>query len=238
MVVANRAGRALECPSGIPQVTITLPQSTSLSQARNACLAEARKLGLLEGTIVNFPDDDSWFPQDFAFVPLVSLGVTVDVIIGCYGPESGRFDQKRFPTVVRPLTPKVAVRVANSVGMFWTAEALCGVGNFDEGLGVGSAGGSSEDLDMLLRALASNKSVVYDGTVRIYHPYVPSRPAQYYRGNLLALKKNLRVAGVRWLFLRRLGGGACMVFRRELPADVYIRSMTACLVTRKSRRGS
>lgn len=205
--------------------TVQLSESASLSESRNRLLSEARELGLLgRNTVVNFPDDDSWFIDD---VPSLVRAIRVieagyDGVLGCYAPGPLKVDHGRFPKKAAHLTPSLATRCANSVSMVWSAEALRDIGAFDESLGAGTEAGSSEDLDMLLRALNANKLVRYEPHVLIGHAYKPSKTDRYYLGNVACLVKNARQDGrVLALLAKRLAGGALLVINRRLSLQDY-----------------
>jgi GT2 family glycosyltransferase len=87
------------------------------------------------------------------------------------------------------------------------------VGRFDERFGLGARYGSSEDTDYMLRVVAAGLRGVYNPSLLVAHPYKPSRPAQYYRGNVAVLAKHARDGGTVVLLARRLAAGVLLTLR-------------------------
>lgn len=232
LVVGNRSGATISTslPESIQLIEVALPQSFGLSASRNALLGVARSRDLLRpGTVVNFPDDDSWFlpDEDALGAAVAAILAGADVVVGRFAPSAVSCDTRRFPLQpADPLAPGRLCIVANSVSMFWAASALDRVGPFDEHLGAGTPLHSSEDLDLLLRAVAGGLTVRYDPGVCIGHLYGSSKASQYFVGNVAALRKNAPALPLLWLLLvRRILGG----FRRLPSGGVSQRDLATAL---------
>jgi GT2 family glycosyltransferase len=141
---------------------------------------------------VAFPDDDASYPPATLRAAAASMAANLaDVLCGVYLPADGVLDTGRFPSVGRPLTPKMAPGVVSSNNLFLSAKAVQEVGKFDEQFGLGARFGSSEDVDFTFRALFAGYHGWYDPQVAIYHPYKGHRPAEYFKGNLAVVGKHI-----------------------------------------------
>jgi glycosyltransferase involved in cell wall biosynthesis len=145
-----------------------LRSSPGLSRARNFALP------YIHGSIVGFPDDDCVYPanvlenvvQFFAHFPQYS-GVSGRVRF-FEGRGLGRFS--RHPGEINPYN--IWFRVT-SFTLFFRTELLRKTGGFDESLGVGSGTpwGSSEDIELPLRAMRKGERLYYNPEIVVEHPY-------------------------------------------------------------------
>lgn len=216
LVVRGAAACPVPVPDGLHVTPVSVPAGTSLSASRNAALGSARSSPWWHDVeCVAFPDDDCWYPRG-SLARAASAVQQADVVCGRYGPAPHAIDEARFPPVVRPIDVSFVLRSVSSITMFWRRGALDAVGNFDERLGVGARYGSSEDVDVVLRALERGLRVVYRPQVVVCHDYRVAWPSSYYVGNCAVLAKHVRQARVQVLLLRRLLGGVALVVRRQL----------------------
>lgn len=231
VILGHRTDRApdLTEDSNAEQIhLVSLPASASLSASRNRLLAAANELALLDrSTVVNFPDDDSWFIDG---IPALSEAIKIieggwDAVVGRYAPAPLAVDELRFPPTPGELTRRAATRYANSVSMVWSAESLKQIGAFDERLGAGTKAGSSEDLDLLLRGLKEGMKIRYEPKVLIGHGYHVAMSDRYYVGNVACLRKHsVRDLTILGLLCKRLTGGALRVVRGAMPVETYIKA--------------
>ncbi len=145
-------------------VTVVSAPKTSLSNARNIGLAH------VTGSIVGFPDDDCWYPQQtlqkvaraFANEPdcrAICTRVADPVANKAYGHR---------PVARVRIDYKNALTLPISVGIFCRADGITPV-VFDERLGAGCRLGAGEETDLIMRLLVAQELVIYDGTIDVYH---------------------------------------------------------------------
>ncbi len=212
---------------------IHLRSEPGLSKARN------RAMGLLNGEIVVFPDDDCWYPVD--------LLATVDRLFrdhpewdGLTGrsvdrndlPSGGRWDNR-----AGRITTHNVWRRATSYSIFLRRETIARLGGFDESLGVGAETrwGSGEDIDYLLRGISAGFHFFYSPAVQVFHP-IPIN--QYDRLGLdkaylygSGMGRVLRLYDYPWWFsgyhfLRPLGGCLLAIFQGQpRKAHYYWKSL-------------
>jgi len=152
--------------------------------------------------VIAFPDDDCWYADDFlsrlqaAFVRFpehdILTGRTVDAggtdSVSVALPASGRIDRS------------VVLAAGNSASLFARRQVFERIGLFDERLGLGpdTAFKSSEELDLLVRALAAGLGLSYLRELTVFHEQIHpgnrsaqiARVAVYARGFGAMLRKN------------------------------------------------
>ena len=138
-------------------------------------LSRARNLGLrhVRGTLVGFPDDDCWYPASL-------LGAVADHmqrnpqwggVTGRSTDEAGHESGARFLPRDDTLTLATAWH-AISYTIFLRREVVERVGEFDESLGVGAgtAFGSGEETDYVIRAIHAGYAVRFAADLVVHHP--------------------------------------------------------------------
>ncbi len=146
-------------------------------------LSRARNIGLrqMTGDVVCFPDDDCRYPEDLLFEVnrLFTKNPGWDGVIG------DSVDDQGTPTLpwrdrTGKLTQPKCWRRAISYAIFLRTTVISEIGGFDRNLGVGagSAWGSGEDNDLVLRALKAGSYVHFDRAVRVIHPQLFRRSDQ------------------------------------------------------------
>jgi GT2 family glycosyltransferase len=205
---------------------VASPLKISLSRARNLGLEHARRLGLLQTCHqLAFPDDDASYPDGLLERIGALLHGEIGVVCGPYAPDCDSLNRRRFPLTRDRLTPRLVMRVSSSNNLFFRAQVVRAVGDFDERLGLGARYGASEDSDYVLRALALGFGGVYDPDALVEHPYKLGRVDEYYRGNVAVLAKHARTGGTALLLARRLATGVVLTARRRLAATMYLRTL-------------
>jgi glycosyltransferase involved in cell wall biosynthesis len=139
-----------------------------LSRARNAGIKVA------EGDIFAFPDDDCVYPGDLLIKvkKIFEKQVEIDGIAGRpVSIDGGRMDQKFLKERAWVTKNNVFFTVV-SYTLFLRRSLIESVGYFDEKLGVGSgtAFGSGEEVDFILRALEKNFKILYFPEIMVGHP--------------------------------------------------------------------
>jgi hypothetical protein len=201
---------------------LAIASRVSLSRARNLALERLLDDGEIEpDTVVAFPDDDCWYPAGFLrqVVELFERETELDFWICRYGsqPVMESFAHGR-PALART---REVVRNASSNTMFLRGRVVSSIGEFDEGLGVGTPMGGSEDLDYALRASRASRQTAYLHTVLVGHrDKSPEIRARYYLSSLTVLARHAKY-GATGEFLRKIAVGAYLVLRNELAARDY-----------------
>jgi glycosyltransferase involved in cell wall biosynthesis len=152
---------------------LRLPSERGLSRARNAALDH------LDAEVVAFPDDDCVFRRDllervarrFAAEP------GLDGLTGRAEGERGD-SSASWARDAAVLTKENLWNRAISFTIFLRAPLVRRIGEFDEGLGLGSnrPWSSGEEIDYLVRALGAGARIEYDPTLVVVHEEKPLSP--------------------------------------------------------------
>lgn len=158
VAVADQSGTGLQIdPHDYPFPLVVVPSSGGASRGRNDAVSALRGAG----SVLAFPNDDS------SYEPTL-LGAVAACFSGPAAPDAVavRLDEAggaRFvlPDPGVPLTRRTVWR-AIEPAMFVTRAAFEAVGGFEEtiGTGAGTAWGSGEGTDLLLRIMAAGRPVV------------------------------------------------------------------------------
>jgi glycosyltransferase involved in cell wall biosynthesis len=192
-------------PPGYLDPLLSVVVDLALKHVRSrAGLSHARNIGLQHaaGDLILFPDDDCWYADDFldrlraAFARLperhILMGRTVD--------ETG-MNSAGVPLASSQRIDRSAVLAAgNSASLFARRHVFERIGLFDERLGLGpdSDFKSSEEVDLLVRAVDAGLRLTYCSDLTVFHEQVHpgdyatqlQRTALYARGFGAMLRKN------------------------------------------------
>jgi glycosyltransferase involved in cell wall biosynthesis len=154
---------------------VHLHSSPGLSRARNVGMAAAT------GSVIGFPDDDSWYPAGM-LGRLASLFDENPDIAGYTGlcvDEHGNISVggSGLTEMSGGVTRNNVWRCGVSASIFIRTSAAKVIGNFDEKLGLGSGTPfqSGEETDFLLRAIGLDYKVMFRRDLLIHHPMPPTR---------------------------------------------------------------
>jgi len=138
-----------------------------LSRARNVGLRRAR------GDCVGFPDDDCWYPEDVLakVAGLAAANAAWSGVTGRSVDEAGRESAAKFLPESATLSLTTAWN-AISYAIFLRRAVVEAVGGFDEtlGVGAGTAFGSGEETDYIIRAIRAGYAIRYASDVVVHHP--------------------------------------------------------------------
>ncbi len=151
---------------------LRLRAERGLSRARNAALGE------IHADLVAFPDDDCTLAPDLLAQVARKLSGSLDGLTGRAVDETGRSAPSWAQTPAL-LTRENLWNRAISFTIFLRASLVDRVGRFDEQLGLGadSPWTSGEEIDYLVRALATGARIEYDPDVVVTHPDKRVSPA-------------------------------------------------------------
>lgn len=201
-------------------IEIVRTERCGVARARNVGLDHLEKMQRLhEGFAICFPDDDCMFPAGIGR-ELAKVLENADLVQVPYGPTADGVDRERFPRRAHNLDARTVVRTAASAGLFVRAEHL-GALRFEESLGVGTSAGAGEELDLILRLLASGCVGRYLPEPVVIHPYGPFRPERV-PGNIAAMRWALGAVPGMWPILARALVSAGLRLCVRNPADVRL----------------
>jgi cellulose synthase/poly-beta-1,6-N-acetylglucosamine synthase-like glycosyltransferase len=144
---------------------IRLEAEPGLSRARNAGLRH------VTADVVAFPDDDCVYPDDLLerAARFLRERPAVDVLTGRTADRDGRASPRWHPAGV--VRVEDVWHAGNSAAMFVRRRVLDEIGPFDErlGLGAGTPWTSTEDVELLVRALLAGARVEHDPTLVVEH---------------------------------------------------------------------
>jgi len=205
-----------------------------LSTARNILLRQLAAQGAIAAdTLVAFPDDDCWYPPGFLLqvATLFARHPELDFWFCRYAsnPSQASFGEAD-PGVANSAD---IVRNASSNTIFMRGRVVTAIGEFDEGLGVGTPMGGAEDLDYVLRAWRAARRTAYCDAALVGHRD-KSREllARYYGSSLMVLARYAR-NGVAGEFRRKIAVGMYYVLRRRLTLVEFGRSLRRALAERQ-----
>ncbi|MCS7007507.1 MAG: glycosyltransferase family 2 protein [Gaiellaceae bacterium] len=145
---------------------LRLRSPRGLSRARNAALP------LLSADLVAFPDDDCAYADDLLerVAACFASEPSLDGLSGRGANRDGRSSPSWKPDPALLDRGNLWNRAA-SYGLFLRRELVERVGLFDERLGLGAPEpwSSGEEIDYLLRALATGARIAYDPTLVVWH---------------------------------------------------------------------
>jgi glycosyltransferase involved in cell wall biosynthesis len=191
-----------------------------LSRARNTAL------GAIRADVVTFPDDDCTFPPDL-LERVAHRFAESDFLEGLTGRAADRYGRSSssWSRDAIFLTRTNLWNRAISFTIFLRSSVVSSVGDFDERLGLGSAGpwSSGEETDYLVRALDRGSRIAYDPEVIVMHD-LPALSAMTLRsigardgasiGYILRKHRYPRPYVARML-LRPAGGALIAAVRRD-----------------------
>jgi hypothetical protein len=205
----------------------------SLSAARNRLLQRALAEPFLwKKVIVAFPDDDAWYPP--GTLESIVRDFASDDHLGFWFCRYGSAPisiGKRDGASLRKASVIETIRRASSNTIFLRGDVARQVGQFDEALGVGTKNGSSEDIDVAIRAYTfASKTTFLDAAAIGHRDLNPGLRARYYRGSLVTLGKYAGVIkGVFKEFTRKLMIGCYLVLCGKLALREYLSAVRAAM---------
>ena len=163
---ADRSARAIVEEHATGFAWRVLTSERGVSRGRNRGLTEAA------APIVAFPDDDCWFPGTTLQQVISELSAEPDLagVTTMLWDTEGRPNMLRWADTPRLVTRRNYYRTSIGSTMFVRTDAARAVGGFDEhvGPGSGTALGSCEDADFLVRVVGTGP-VAYHPDLGVHH---------------------------------------------------------------------
>jgi glycosyltransferase involved in cell wall biosynthesis len=160
------------------------------TSGRGASVGRNVGLRAVSAPVVAFPDDDAWYPRD-------TLGRVIDAftadplltaLCGRQITSSGRGSMLRWKSRACLVTPYNFMRTSIMSTMFFRRSWLDTHEQFDEGMGVGSAGwyGACEESDLLLRVIEDGHRVPYDPSLLVLQEEPREDPDERFVAKMLS----------------------------------------------------
>lgn len=150
--------------------------SYKILKADNRVLSKCRNLGVgyAKGNVIAFPDDDCWYHEHLLEdVKKLFSQFDIDMIGGrALDPSNNKELISSFPKKSMEFSIGRAYSVGISVSFFFKRQVLL-KNLFNESLGAGSALGSGEETDLIIRSLMSGFRGRYEPSIIVYHPFAP-----------------------------------------------------------------
>lgn len=218
---------------------VAIAGRASLSSARNLLLRRLLEQRAIAGdALVAFPDDDCWYPPGLlsALVAQFTRETSLDFWFCRYGSRPDELANAQASVVTPRARIAEIVRNASSNTLFLRGAIVTAVGEFDEGLGVGTALGGSEDLDYALRAHRLARKTDYHKAALVGHRDKSLEiRARYFTSGLIVLARHAR-EGVMGEFLRKIAVGVFLMLRTELTPREFTQALRLALRQRRARQ--
>ncbi len=140
--------------------------------------------------LIAYPDDDAWYPAGTLarVVDLFTADADIAALCGRQVTGDGRPSMLRWETEAGHVTARNFLRTSIMSTMFFRRSWLDRVGDFDEGMGVGSPGwyGACEESDLLLRVIEAGGRVPYLPDLLIYQDEPRDTPDEAFVAKMLS----------------------------------------------------
>lgn len=144
----------------------------AITSGRGASVGRNAGLALTQAPVVAFPDDDAWYPPETParVVAALTAADAPAALCGRQVTADGRSSMLRWMQEPTEVSAWNFLRTSIMSTMFFRRDWLAKVGDFDEDMGVGSAGwyGACEESDLLLRVIEAGGRVPYDPTLLVF----------------------------------------------------------------------
>jgi hypothetical protein len=205
-----------------------------LSIARNMLLRRLiAEHSIGPDALVAFPDDDCWYPADFLsqVAALFAREPALDFWFCRYASQPAQDPI----AAAEPASAHIGeiARNASSNTIFLRGRVVNAIGEFDEGLGVGTPLGGAEDLDYALRAHRVARTTAYhDAALFGHRDKSPSVRARYYASGLVVLARHAGNGAVGEC-LRKIAVGVYLTLRRELRLRDFVKALGLAFSARR-----
>lgn len=201
------------------------PVVRGVSRGRN------RGMATIRGKYVAFPDDDCWYPEGTLSAVREQFergheGVRVDGIAATIATPDGNRGLLRWLPRTTWVRPRTIPRTISAASLFFRAETVAAVGDFDPDLGTGcsTAFGAGEEADYVQRALDLGERLLYRADLAVYHrewrndadlEAVRAKVRRYNRGFARVLRKHRQFGHFSYWAARSVVGVGATTLRRD-----------------------
>jgi hypothetical protein len=121
-----------------------------------------------------------------------------------------------------------ALKAVSSNVMFLDYQLVSHGLRFDPDLGLGTKGGSAEDIDYFIRAWLSAEPKISSLSISVIHPRKHGRQERYYRGNVLFYKRYVsKASSLKLSLVRQFLVGLALVTLGRMSANDFISAWRA-----------
>lgn len=177
------------CAQVLEERQWSMPVSAATSE-RGASRGRNVGTALSTAPLVAYPDDDAWYPAGTLARVLDTFAGAPDVaaLCGRQVTSDGRPSMLRWQSTPGPVTARNFLRTSIMSTMFFRRSWLDRVGEFDEGMGVGSPGwyGACEESDLLLRVVEAGGLVPYLPDLLVYQDEPRDAPDDAFVAKMLS----------------------------------------------------
>ena len=204
------------------------PVARGVSRGRN------RGMRQLRGRYVAFPDDDCWYPEGTLTAVREQFECThdghhVDGIAATIATPDGDKGLLRWLPTTTWVRPRTIPRTVSAASLFFRADVVAVVGEFDPELGTGCATpfGAGEEADYVQRTIDLGYRVLYRADLAVYHrewrddpdvDAVRAKVRRYNRGFARVLRKHRQFGHFAYWAARSVVGVGVTTLRRDRPA--------------------
>lgn len=203
-------------------------------------LSGARNLGIRHatGSVVGFPDDDCWYEPDAIKAVQSAFAADAELrgAVACW-VEQAVAKGTSMPSGVLSNAAWRNYRGgdASSITLFVQRSLLQRLQGFDERFGVGCWHGAAEEIDLVLRALATGARLVHCPLARVHHAFSTEMQRPLLSACLAARKRARGTGGIyakhalgTWAVVRGLVAPCVVPLARARLADA-VRGCFICL---------
>lgn len=166
------------------------PSSLAITSAQGASVGRNAGLRHVTAPVTAFPDDDAWYPPDTLARAIEAFAADPELMALCGRQVTAAGTASMLRWKFRPgaVTPYNFLRTSIMSTMFFRTSWLLTHEQFDEGMGVGSAGwyGAGEESDLLLRVIEEGHRVPYDPSLLVYQDEPREQPDEQFVAKMLS----------------------------------------------------
>lgn len=204
------------------------PLERGVSRGRN------RGMGRLRGRFVAFPDDDCWYAPGTLTAVREQFerghdGRRVDGLAATIATPDGDRGLLRWLPGTTWVRPRTIPRTVSAASLFFRADVVAAVGEFDPDLGTGCATpfGAGEEADYVQRALDLGFGMLYRSDLAVHHrewrddpdvAAVRAKVRRYNRGFARVLRKHRQGGHFAYWAARSVVGVAVTALRGDRAA--------------------
>lgn len=226
LVVVDQSDDA-RCARVLDEGTWSMPVRAATSD-RGASLGRNVGTALSSAPLIAYPDDDAWYPAGTLARVLATFIAEPDMaaLCGRQVTSDGRPSMLRWEPEPSQVTARNFLRTSIMSTMFFRRSWLDRVGDFDQSMGVGSAGwyGACEESDLLLRVIEAGGFVPYLPDLIVYQDEPRDAPDEAFVSKMLSYgcgqghlwrKRSLPVSQLAYFCARKVAAATVRTARGD-----------------------